>query len=80
MYCKTWKLIVDPTKTKSAVCNSKVNAIPDFTYGKQVINNEYDFNYLEKRFDYEGQFYKARIKCMVQARKALFAVIKKSCK
>ena len=79
LYCKTWKLTVNPTKTKIVVFSkSKLKVNPVFTYGEQVLNIEYDFNYLGILFDYKGQFYKARTKLIEQARKAMFAVTKKS--
>ena len=79
LYCKTWKLTVNPTKTKNVVFSkSKLKVNPVFTYGEQVLNIEYDFNYLGILFDYRGQFYKARTKLIEQARKAMFAVTKKS--
>ena len=71
---------MNPTKTKIVLCKSQLKVNPVFTYGEQVINNDYDFNYLGILFDYKGQFYKARTKLIEQARKAMFAVTKKSCK
>ena len=79
LYCNTWKLTVNPTKTKLVVFSkSKLKVNPVFTYNNQVINVEKDFNYLGILFDYKGEFYKARTKLLEQARKALFSVRKKS--
>ena len=56
----------------------KLKVNPVFTYGEQVLNIEYHFNYLGILFYYKGQFYKARTKLIEQTRKAMFEVTKKS--
>ena len=53
---------MNPTKTKIVVFSkSKLKVNPVFTYGEQVLNIEYDFNYLGILFNYKGQFYKANV-------------------
>ena len=57
IYCNTWKLTVNPTKTKIVVFSqSKVKGNPVFTYNNQIINVEQDFNYFGILLTIKGNF------------------------
>ena len=78
LYCKTWKLTVNPSKTKVVIFSKrKCTNNPTFTFGDQVLEVEDEFIYLGVSFDYKGQFFKARTRLVEQAKKASFAVIRK---
>ena len=78
LYCKTWNLNVNSSKTKVVVFSkNKCTDTPVSTFGDQVLGVEEDFVYLGISFDYKGQFFKARNRLIEQAKKALFAVVNK---
>jgi hypothetical protein len=81
LYCKTWKLEVNASKTKIAIfrkrsCRDIVN--PVFTFNGEVINIEDDFTYLGIVFMSNGSFCKNKSKLVNQGRKALYSILKKS--
>ncbi|MEW8548698.1 MAG: reverse transcriptase family protein, partial [Candidatus Thiodiazotropha sp.] len=79
LYCKTWNLAVNPTKTKVVIFSkSKLKDTPIFTYYGQVLNVESDFCYLGIHFDQKGSFFKAKSHLIEQAKKASFSVLKKA--
>ena len=78
MYCQTWKLTVNPTKTKIVIFNTaKLRDNPVFMFQGKELNVEHALNYLGILLDYKGQFFKARACLLEQARKALFSIVKK---
>ena len=79
LYCKTWNLSVNPTKTKVVVFE-KTNYKNDyvFMYNGKALDVDADFSYLGMIFDRKGKFFKARSTLIEQARRASFAVFKKS--
>ena len=82
LYCKTWKLEVNASKTKIVIfrkrsCKDIVN--PVFTFNSEVINIEDDFTYLIGIvFMSNGSFCKNKSKLVNQGRKALYSILKKS--
>ena len=81
LYCKTWKLEVNASKTKIAIfrkrsCKDIVN--PVFTFNGEVIDIEDDFTYLGIVFMSNGSFCKNKSKLVNQGRKALYSILKKS--
>lgn len=78
LYCKTWKLSVNSSKTNIVVFSKrKVNRDDTFTFVDERLEIEDDFVYLGINCDYKGQFFKARSRLIEQARKVSFAVIRK---
>ncbi|MEW8548127.1 MAG: reverse transcriptase family protein, partial [Candidatus Thiodiazotropha sp.] len=79
LYCKTWNLTVNPTKTKIVVFSkSNYQDRYMFRYDGKALDVETDFSYLGMTFDRKGKFFKARTRLIGQARRASFAVIRKS--
>ena len=79
LYCKSWKLIVNPSKTKVVIfSNRKCTNDPTFTFGDQVLEVEDELIYLGVSFDYKGQFFKARTCLIEQAKKNIFCSHKKN--
>ena len=79
LYCKTWNLAVNPTKIKVVVFSkSNFQDRHVFSYDGKALDVETDFSYLGLTFDQKGKFFKARDKLIEQAKRAPFAVIRKS--
>ena len=63
LYCKTWNLTVNPTKTKVVVFSkSNFQDRHVFMYDGKTLDVETDFSYLGLTFDQKGKFFKARAK------------------
>ena len=79
LYCKSWDLEVNPTKTKVTIfCNRKFEHNLVFTYNGQQLDIEDGFVYLGALFSYNGRFVKNNQRLADQARKAMFSVLRKS--
>lgn len=79
LYCKSWHLEVNPSKTKITVfSNRKVKDLPVFTYNGQVLEVDDSFVYLGTMFTYNGRFHKNQLRLVDQARKSMFAVLRKA--
>ena len=79
LYCKSWDLEVNPTKTKITIfANKKSQQNPVFTYNGQHSDIDNDFVYLGAQFSYSGRFQRHNQRLVDKARKALFAVLRKS--
>lgn len=78
LYCQTWKLEVNPSKTKVVVFSKrKINEKPVFTYNGENLVVVDDFVYLGVTFTYNGTFTKHKNCLLEQGRKAMFSVLKK---
>ena len=63
LYCKSWDLEVNPSKTKITIfCNGKFQHNYVFTYNKQVLDIDENFVYLGIMFSYSGRFIKKQSK------------------
>lgn len=79
LYCKSWDLEVNPSKTKITIfCNRKTEHVPKFLYNGQELSVDDSFVYLGTMFSYNGHFTKNNQRLFDQARKAMFSVLKKS--
>ena len=59
LYCKSWDLIVNPSKTKITIfSNRKFQHNYVFTYNNQVLDINENFVYLGIMFSYNGRFLK----------------------
>ena len=79
LYCKSWDLEVNPSKTKITIfCNRKFQHNYVFTYNNQVLDIDENFVYLGIMFSYNGRFIKNNQRLVEQARKAMFSILRKS--
>ena len=78
LYCKSWDLEVNPSKTKITIfCNRKTVNVPKFLYNGQELSVDDNFVYLGTTFSYNGRFTSNNQRLFDQARKAMFSVLKK---
>ena len=79
LYCKSWDLEVNPTKTKITIfADKKLQQNPVFMYNWQHLDIDNDFVYLGAQFSYHGQLQRHNQRLVDKACKALFAVLRKS--
>lgn len=79
LYCKSWDLEVNPSKTKVTIfSNRKSQVKPVFTYNGQELDIDDSFVYLGAMFSYNGRFQKHNQRLVDQARKSMFAVLRKA--
>ena len=79
LYCKSWDLEINPTKTKITIfCNSKFEHLFEFSYSGQNLDIVDGFVYLGILFSSNGRFIKNNQRLIDQARKAMFSVLRKS--
>ena len=78
LYCKTWNLSVNPTKSEVVVFE-KSNYKNDyvFMYNGKTLDVDADFRYLGMIFDRKSKFFKARSTLIEQARRVFFCSISK---
>ena len=63
LYCKTWDLEINASKTKIVIFNKrKITEKPVFTLNNEILNVVDDFTYLGIIFMHNGSFSKNRIK------------------
>ncbi len=73
LYCKTWNMTVNPTKTKIVIfTRSKIKDNYQFSFNGEALNVDNDFNYLGISFHAKGTFYGAKKKIVETAKKHLF--------
>ena len=78
LYCKSWNLEVNPSKTKITIfCNKKFQHNYVFTYNGQASDIDDNFVYLGTLFSYNGRFLKNKQRMVDQARKAMFSMLRK---
>ena len=78
-YCQKWDLSINVTKTKIVIFSrGKVRNYPHFKIGNDDIEVKDDYVYLGVTFNYNGSFKKAICKQIMQARKAMFAILQKA--
>ena len=78
-YCKKWKMTVNANKTKVVIFSrGKVRRYPDFMFGSVKLEVTGDYIYLGIVFNYNGHFKKAIAKQTIQARRAMFALLRKA--
>ena len=78
LYCKTWNLEINASKTKIVVFNKrKIANKPVFTLNGEILNVVDEFTYLGIIFTHNGSFCKNRIKLLEQGRKAMYSMLKK---
>ena len=79
MYCRFWRLTVNPSKTKVVVFrNSKIKNDCNFVFNNQTLENVYFFKYLGSIFNYNGKFELCKKYLCEQASKAMFTVLSNS--
>ena len=79
LYCKSWGLEVNPSKTKITIFrNKKFQHNYVFTYNGQALDIDDNFVYLGTLFSYNGRFLKNNQRMVDQARKAMFSILRKS--
>ena len=79
LYCKTWNLCVNPSKTKIVVFSKgKLRNNPQFMYDNISLDVVEDFIYLGVKFNYNGSYNKQQLFASQQANKSLFSLISKS--
>jgi len=78
VYCKTWDLEINASKTRIVIFNRrKITEKPVFTLNNEILNVVDDFTYLGIIFMHNGSFSKNRIKLLDQGRKAMYSMLKK---
>jgi hypothetical protein len=79
LYCQTWKLQVNISKTKVVIFSrSRLNTNDmNFKYNGESLNIVTNFQYLGIIFSCKGSFNDAKAHLVQQARKAMFIVFKK---
>ena len=80
LYCKSWKLEVNASKTKIVIFkkrSSNLDVNPVFTFNGENINIEDEFTYLGTVFMSNGSFCKNQSKLVSQGRKAMYSILKK---
>ena len=78
-YCDIWKLKVNSAKTKVVIFSKgKSKNTPIFHYNDALLEVVEDFSYLGVKFNYNGKFCKTKKHLCDQARRAMFALLKKS--
>ena len=78
-YCDIWKLKVNVAKTKVVIFSKgKSKDTPIFHYDNGMLEVVEDFSYLGVKFNYNGKFCKTKKYLCDQARKAMFALLKKA--
>ena len=78
LYCKTWDLEINASKTKIVIFNKrKITEKPVFTLNNEILNVVDDFTYLGIIFMRNGSFSKNRIKLLDQGRKAMYSILNK---
>ena len=78
LYCKSWDLEVNPSKTKITIfSNRKQNQNIVFMYNGQALEIDDKFVYLGAQFSYNGRFRGHNQRLADQARKSMFAVLRK---
>ena len=80
LYCQTWKLQVNISKTKVVICSrSRLNTNDmNFKYNGESLNIVTNFQYLGIIFSCKGSFNDAKAHLVIQARKAMFIVLRKA--
>jgi hypothetical protein len=80
LYCQTWKLQVNISKTKVVVFSrSRLNTNDmNFKYNGESLNIVTNFQYLGIIFSCKGSFNDAKAHLVQQARKAMFIVLRKA--
>ena len=67
LYCKTWNLAVNPTKTKVVVFSkSNFQDRHVFRYDGKALDVETDFSYLGLTFDQKGKFSRLELNRLVK--------------
>ena len=77
LYCKSWDLEVDPAKTKITLFLIESCSNILFSHGQELEIDD-GFVYLGTQFSYNGRFQKHNQRLADRARKAMFAVLRKS--
>jgi hypothetical protein len=78
LYCKTWNLEVNASKTKAVIFNKrKISDKPVFTLNGEILNVVDDFAYLGIILMSNGSFSKNRVSLLEQGRKAMFSMLRK---
>ena len=78
LYCKSWDLEVNPSKTKITIfSNRKQNQNFVFMYNGQALEIDDKFVYLGAQFSYNGRFRGHNQRLADQARRSMFAVLRK---
>jgi predicted glutamine amidotransferase len=78
LYCKTWDLEINASKTKIVIFNKrKITEKSVFTLNNEILNVVDDFTYLGIIFMHNGSFSKNRIKLLDQGRKVMYSMLKK---
>ena len=77
-YCHTWKLEVNPSKTKLIFSKRRVINKPIFTYNGNNIDVVDEFVYLDVTFSNNGNFSQIKLNLVEQGRKAMFSVLRKT--
>ena len=73
LYCQTWNLEVNPSKTKITIfCNRRFDHDFSFTYNNQVLDIVDNLVYLGTLFSSNGRFLQNNQRMTDQARKAMF--------
>ena len=79
LYCETWKLNVNASKTNVVIFSKSRN--PEnlqFTYNNEKLSSVEEFQYLGTLFSRKGNFHKNKTRLVQQARKAMFSLLRKS--
>ena len=79
LYCKSWNLEVNPSKTKiTSFSNRRFQHNYVFKYNNQILDIDENCFYLVKVFSYNGRFIKHNQRLVEQARQAIFSILRKS--
>ena len=81
IYCKTWGLTINQTKTKVVIFSrGKVKKKHNFKIGNLVIDTSSEYGYLGLIFNFNGKVTKAIKDRLTPARKAMFSLNEKAVK
>ena len=73
-----WSLKVNIDKSKIIIFSrGKIRKYRSFRFGDSTVDVVEDYIYLGTKFNYNGKFYKAKAKQVLQARKATYSLLTK---
>ena len=79
MYCDTWNLTVNISKTKVVVFSrGKIRKKPVFYFGDKLIEVAEGYSYLGVQFNFNNKFNKSKALQVNQAQRALYSLLTKS--
>lgn len=80
-YCDQYKLSLNTSKTKVMIFSrGKIRNLPQLTFSGSPLEVVFEYVYLGITFSYNGKFTKAKLRTCENARRAMFALLRKAAK